>query len=44
MKRADLGQATPVIEHKASLTIDDVRRELAEMKRDAVDAETKEEK
>ena len=43
-ERADLGQATSVIEHKASLTIDDVRRELAEMKRDAVDAETKEEK
>ena len=37
-------KATSVIEHKASLTIDDVRRELAEMKRDAVDAETKEEK
>ena len=42
-EKNDLGMATSVIEHKASLTIDDVRRELAQMKENAIDAETTEE-
>lgn len=41
-EKNDLGMATSVIEHKASLTIDDVRRELAQMKENAIDAETAE--
>ena len=35
----DLGQATAVIEHKATLTIDDVKAQLEQMKRGAVEAE-----
>ena len=42
-EKNDLGMATSVIEHKASLSIEDVRKELAEMKRSAIDAETAEE-
>ena len=42
-ERADLGQATSVIEHRATLTIDDVKRELEAMKRAAIDAEIVEE-
>ena len=42
-EKNDLGQATSVIEHKASLSIEDVRKELAEMKQNAIDAETTEE-
>ena len=42
-EKNDLGQATSVIEHKGSVSIDDVRRELAEMKKNAIDAETTEE-
>ena len=43
-EKNDLGMATSVIEHKASVSIEDVRRELAEMKQTAIDAETTEEK
>ena len=39
-EKNDLGQATSVIEHKASVSIEDVRKELAEMKQNAIDAET----
>jgi len=35
-EKNDLGQATSVIEHKGSVSIDDVRRELAEMKKDEI--------
>ena len=38
-ERADLGQANTIIEHKKVVTIDEVKRELDEMKRDAVDAD-----
>ena len=38
-ERGDLGQAQTVIEHKQTLTIDQVKRELDEMKRNAEDAE-----
>lgn len=38
-ERADLGQAQSVVEHKRVITIDEVKRELDEMKRDAEDAE-----
>jgi len=41
-EKNDLGMATSVIEHKASLSIEDVRKELAEMKRSAIDAESTE--
>jgi hypothetical protein len=41
-EKNDLGMATSVIEHKASVSIEDVRRELAEMKKNAIDAETAE--
>ena len=43
-EKNDLGMATSVIEHKASVSIEDVRKELAEMKQNAIDAETTEEK
>ena len=39
-ERGDLGQASTVVEHKAVLTIDQVKRELDQMKRGAEDAET----
>ena len=39
-ERADLGQAQSVVEHKRVITIEEVRRELDEMKRGAEDAET----
>ena len=38
-ERADLGQAQSVVEDKRVITIDEVKRELDEMKRDAEDAE-----
>jgi len=38
-ERADLGQAQSVVEHKRVITIEEVRKELDEMKRDAEDAE-----
>ena len=38
-----MDMATSVIELKASVSIDDVREELAEMKQTAIDAETTEE-
>ena len=38
-ERADLGQAQSVVEHKRVITIEEVRRELDEMKRGAIDAE-----
>jgi hypothetical protein len=41
-EKNDLGMATSVIEHKASLTIDDVRKELEAIKRGAEDGITKE--
>ena len=41
-EKNDLGMATSVIEHKASLSIEDGRKELAEMKRSAIDAESTE--
>ena len=41
-EKNDLGMATSVIEHKASLSIEDVRKELAEMKRSAIDADVTE--
>ena len=41
-EKNDLGMATSVIEHKASVSIEDVRKELAEMKQNAIDVETKE--
>jgi hypothetical protein len=41
-EKNDLGMATSVIEHKASVSIEDVRKELAEMKKNAIDAETTE--
>ena len=41
-EKNDLGMATSVIEHKASVSIEDVRKELAEMKQTAIDAETTE--
>ena len=37
-ERQDLGQATQTIEVKRTLTIEEVKRELAEMKREAVEA------
>jgi transposase len=37
-ERGDLGQAQTVIEHKQTLTIDQVKRELDQMKRNAEDA------
>ena len=43
-EKNDLGMATSVIEHKASVSIEDVRKELAEMKQNAIDVETTEEK
>ena len=42
-EKNDLGMATSVIEHKASVSIDDVRRELAEMKKDAIEVKVDEE-
>ena len=41
-EKNDLGMATSVIEHKASVSIEDVRKELAEMKQNAIDVQTKE--
>lgn len=41
-EKNDLGMATSVIEHKASLSIEDVRKELAEIKRSAIDADVTE--
>ena len=38
-EKNDLGKVTSVIEHKASVSIDDVRRELAEMKKDAIEVD-----
>ena len=38
-ERADLGQAQSVVEHKRVITIEEVRRELDEMKRGVEDAE-----
>ena len=38
-ERSDLGQAQTVIEHKQTLTIDQVKAELDQMKRNAEDAE-----
>ena len=38
-EKNDLGMATSVIEHKASLTINDVRKELEAIKRGAIEAE-----
>ena len=38
-ERVDLGQATQTIEVKRTLTIEEVKRELEDLKRDAVDAE-----
>jgi hypothetical protein len=38
-EKNDLGQATSVVEHKATLTIDDVKAQLEQMKRNAIDAE-----
>ena len=35
----DLGQATAVVEHKATVTIEEVKAQLEEMKRGAIDAE-----
>ena len=37
----DLGQATAVIKHKATLTIDDVKAQFLQIKRGAIDAEVK---
>ena len=37
----DLGQATAVIKHKATLTIDDVKEQFVQIKRGAIDAEVK---
>ena len=42
--RKDAGQPTQTIEIKKSLTIEEVKRELAELKADAVDVEVVEEK
>lgn len=39
-EKNDLGMSTSVIEHKASISIEDVRRELADIKQTTVDAET----
>jgi len=41
-EKNDLGQATSVIEHKASITIDDVRKELEAIKNNAEDGTTEE--
>jgi hypothetical protein len=38
-ERADLGQASTIIEHKRTVTIDDVRADLEAMKKEAIDAE-----
>jgi len=38
-ERQDLGQATQTIEVKRTLTIEEVKRELEDLKRDAVEAE-----
>ena len=38
-EKNDLGMATSVVEHKTTITIDEVRQELEEMKRGAIDAE-----
>tara|TARA_B100000963_G_scaffold343833_1_gene346052 strand:- start:157 stop:327 length:171 start_codon:yes stop_codon:yes gene_type:complete len=40
--RKDAGMATHTIEVRKTLTLDEVRLELAEFKRDAIDAEIKE--
>ena len=37
MERADLGQASTIIEHKKTVTIDDVRSDLEAMKKEAVE-------
>ena len=36
-ERADLGQASTIIEHKRTVTIDEVRSELEAMKKDAIE-------
>ena len=41
-ERQDLGQATQVLEVRKTLTIDEVKRELEDLKRGAVDAEAEE--
>jgi hypothetical protein len=38
-EKNDLGMATSVVEHKGSVSIDDVKRELEAMKKGAIDAE-----
>lgn len=38
-EKNDLGQATSVVEHKTTITIDEVRQELEQMKQGAIEAE-----
>ena len=41
-ERADLGQASTVIEHKRTVTIEDVKSELEAMKQEAIEVKTEE--
>jgi len=43
-ERADLGQASQIVEHKAKITLADVKAELEEMRRDAIDVTPKDPK
>ena len=38
-EKSDLNQATHIVEHKTSVTIDDVKKELDDLRRDAVEVE-----
>ena len=40
--RAIQGEASTIVEHRKTITIDDVRAELAEMKEGAIDVEVEE--
>ena len=40
-ERADLGQATTVVEHKTTVTIEEVAKELESMKNEVIDVEVK---
>jgi hypothetical protein len=42
-EKSDLNQATHIIEHKTSVTIDDVKKELDDLRRDAVEVEVEDE-
>ena len=41
-ERADLGQASTIIEHKKTVTLDDVRADLEAMKKEAIEVKAEE--